>query len=259
MRLIILNGIFSLLIYTLFQCESSTNPIENRSDYNISDYNISDYNIDDSNLSDSLKNLYKADAAYLAMEEMNRDSVLKKEAVIPESLLLKYYHALIAVYNSNMEKAKKVKSIHDFRTETLREFIIGVDGSAAWFENWKNGNLYTGIGKFDNLVDSFNIEIKEVYDLHDRFAVVLTEEHVNLNAFPTLFNGITGIRHVEPNWITGDGSEISAQDSSGTLVLTYSIGWGDCPAGCINRHYWLFEITESAVTFLKETGDALPN
>jgi len=47
--------------------------------------------------------------------------------------------------------------------------------------------------------------------------------------------------------------------AGGAYGITLTIGWGDCPAGCINRHVWVFEVTASGqVTLLEESGDAVP-
>jgi hypothetical protein len=34
-------------------------------------------------------------------------------------------------------------------------------------------------------------------------------------------------------------------------------GSGDCPAGCINKHYWTFKVDEDNVTLVKETGNGI--
>ena len=37
-------------------------------------------------------------------------------------------------------------------------------------------------------------------------------------------------------------------------------GWGDCPAGCINRHTWTYEVDGSgSVRLVEEAGDPLPD
>lgn len=42
-----------------------------------------------------------------------------------------------------------------------------------------------------------------------------------------------------------------------TIVLT--VGWGDCPAGCINRHVWTFDVkADGALALVTETGDSVP-
>lgn len=38
------------------------------------------------------------------------------------------------------------------------------------------------------------------------------------------------------------------------------IGWGDCPAGCINEHRWVYDVTQDgSVRLVSQAGDALPD
>jgi Carboxypeptidase regulatory-like domain len=47
----------------------------------------------------------------------------------------------------------------------------------------------------------------------------------------------------------GDGWEVQIR-----------IGWGDCPAGCINEHLWVYGVTgDGSVHLISEDGDALPD
>jgi hypothetical protein len=50
-----------------------------------------------------------------------------------------------------------------------------------------------------------------------------------------------------------------AASSDGWEVLI-RIGWGDCPAGCINEHRWTYAVARSgSVKLVKEQGDLLPD
>ena len=41
--------------------------------------------------------------------------------------------------------------------------------------------------------------------------------------------------------------------------VVFRVGWGDCPAGCIDEHAWTYEVAfDGPVTFQSETGPALP-
>ncbi|TAK00733.1 MAG: hypothetical protein EPO36_07640 [Chloroflexota bacterium] len=47
--------------------------------------------------------------------------------------------------------------------------------------------------------------------------------------------------------------------ADGAYRVSLTVGWGDCPAGCINRHVWTFEVTaDGQVTLLEESGDPVP-
>jgi hypothetical protein len=48
-----------------------------------------------------------------------------------------------------------------------------------------------------------------------------------------------------------------AASNAGWQVQIY-LGWGDCPAGCINHHTWVYQVTrDGAVELLSEEGDPL--
>lgn len=47
--------------------------------------------------------------------------------------------------------------------------------------------------------------------------------------------------------------------SGGAWGITVSVGWGDCPAGCIDSHVWRWSVAaDGATTLVDETGPALP-
>jgi hypothetical protein len=47
---------------------------------------------------------------------------------------------------------------------------------------------------------------------------------------------------------------------SGGYRVELTIGWGDCMAGCIERHVWTFDVDAAgAVKLVGETGDPVPS
>ncbi len=66
-----------------------------------------------------------------------------------------------------------------------------------------------------------------------------------------------GIGPLDPNVI---GQSAWYDVSPGTVGwrVTITKGWGDCQAGCINRHTWTYDVDPSgAVTLVNEGGDPL--
>ena len=48
--------------------------------------------------------------------------------------------------------------------------------------------------------------------------------------------------------------------ASGGYRVEVTIGWGDCMAGCIERHVWTFDVDASGgVKLVGETGDPVPS
>lgn len=67
-----------------------------------------------------------------------------------------------------------------------------------------------------------------------------------------------GIRKQDPNMIGQCCSYLAVPAASGYAV-TIEIGWGDCPAGCINRHHWVYSVTTSGTIHLdREDGPPVP-
>lgn len=68
----------------------------------------------------------------------------------------------------------------------------------------------------------------------------------------------SGIARQDPDLI-GQGSWWQAEARDGGYRVLVQIGWGDCPAGCINRHDWTFQVApDGTQTLLDESGPPLP-
>ena len=66
-----------------------------------------------------------------------------------------------------------------------------------------------------------------------------------------------GIERKNPDLI-GQGSWWDAKAVEGGWRVTVEVGWGDCPAGCIDRHTWTWDVSPDGRTaFGGETGTPL--
>jgi hypothetical protein len=71
--------------------------------------------------------------------------------------------------------------------------------------------------------------------------------------------GFAGIGPKDPNIIGGCCFWEARQTADGHEV-TFEVGWGDCQAGCIERHRWTYGVSwNGAVTLLTESGDPVPS
>jgi hypothetical protein len=69
---------------------------------------------------------------------------------------------------------------------------------------------------------------------------------------------LEGVGPKDPNMIGACCSWTGAETGDGYTVM-FEVGWGDCPAGCINRHTWTFAVSkDGAVTILAENGPPVP-
>jgi hypothetical protein len=68
----------------------------------------------------------------------------------------------------------------------------------------------------------------------------------------------TGLQAKNPDLIGGCCFYEATPTAHGYQVLV-ELGWGDCPAGCINRHRWTYAVTsDGTTTLVSETGDPVP-
>jgi hypothetical protein len=48
--------------------------------------------------------------------------------------------------------------------------------------------------------------------------------------------------------------------ATGGYRVELTVGWGDCMAGCIERHVWTYDVDASGgLTLVSETGDPVPS
>ncbi len=67
-----------------------------------------------------------------------------------------------------------------------------------------------------------------------------------------------GIGPYDPGGI-GQAAWYEARAEGDRFRVVVRIGWGDCPAGCIDEHRWTYEVTrDGTVRLVEETGPSLP-
>jgi hypothetical protein len=46
----------------------------------------------------------------------------------------------------------------------------------------------------------------------------------------------------------------------GAWQVSLTVGWGDCPAGCISRHTWIYDVSADGLVQLRsESGEPVPS
>ena len=57
----------------------------------------------------------------------------------------------------------------------------------------------------------------------------------------------------------GQGSYWDAVTTDAGFRLTYTVGWGDCMAGCISSHTFVYDVSQQGeIELVRESGDAIP-
>lgn len=219
----------------------------------------------DSLIPDSIKTKLKEDAALLALRDVHADPQSKQNLItIPQELIDFYYYGLMHVYNTvnipQRDSVFSVHKIHTFRRPEHHSVIVAVDSNKSWTNNWRLGNRITGNSQIDGLVLNYDLRLINYYSYPILHAAVLeSPKPINIYALSKKFNTIDGVIFAEENRTVGEGNDISALIEQNYLTIVFSKGWGDCPAGCIYRHYWLFNIKfDGNVSFVRSYGDVIP-
>jgi hypothetical protein len=69
-----------------------------------------------------------------------------------------------------------------------------------------------------------------------------------------------GAIQLTPDLIGGSKYWKAEQLVGGGYRIELTLGWGDCPSGCIERHVWTFDVdANGGVKLVGETGDPVPS
>lgn len=212
--------------------------------------------------------LYIDDADRLALKRIYQQNLTYTNSItIPQTIADTVLKALIAVYNATALPARNAVvsnySIHTFPYPIMKALNVVADSTLPWMNQLKLGNIPIGNSQIDNLLSNYNLTIQNYNNYYGIMLnhVVTFKSLSNYNMVPltNLFNNIPSVAFSETVNVIGDGNTISASIYPNFVQLIYSIGWGDCLAGCIYRHYWEFLVYyDCSVEFVGEFGSSIP-
>jgi hypothetical protein len=220
--------------------------------------------VDDRTVPDSLAALYRVDAARLALRVVYDDERPEREEVeLPTALVDELYDALALVYNAtgldSRDWVVERFPIHTFPNPEVFELTVGVFPSKEWVGAWQSGQRFTGNTHIDKLLETYDLSLEAYHDRSMHRANLRAGRPLNVAALAMRFEGIDGVRYAEPLSWFGDGNDIRARSRGERWELEYSVGYGDCPSGCVQRHYWTFLADLGGfVRYEGDRGDPIP-
>ena len=218
---------------------------------------------DDSQVPATLRAEYREDAARLAL----RDLLYRGYGGIgiPGEAIQPYYDALVLVHNATSLPARDsvvdTYRIHTFPSPTTRSLMLQLLSTEAWVQRLARRELPTGEPTVDDLLERYALSVGSIYTLSqgDVLATLGPVEPLNIGALAPLFRGITGVRYSEANGTWGDGNDIRGALEGSRVLLDYSVGYGDCPSGCIDRRFYHFAVqADGTVEYLGASGAPPP-
>jgi len=223
---------------------------------------------------DSLKKFYREDAAWLAYQfEKETQSSFVDSVIIPQPLQDIFMRALLAVHNASVLPAvdtltnfkfsrdfgptpTSFSSVHPF---SLDRIVLSADSTILWERNLVKGISPTGNSTFDSLMKVYGITFDSIY-YYPNYWIALTHIPYNILVLDSLIN-IAASDHLLADffgWVGGGDMTEGHLQKDSSITLIYSVGWGDCPSGCIERRFWHFTVfLDCSVRFDSSYGDPL--
>ena len=205
---------------------------------------------------------YLNSAKIIALRQMLGDPNWADSVRIPAVLYNPVLDALSAVYNATQvperDTVTDCLNIQAFPGPIYPKGIsLLVDTTLTWAKKLHQGIMPTGNTLVDELLQRYNLKLTGSFQFDQFVFFFQSGDLLNTAALAALFNAIPGVQ-ADPDSSIGGGADITLDTVAGGVTLTYSIGWGDCPAGCIYERRWTFLVTpDCSVQFLGAEGDAL--
>lgn len=222
----------------------------------------------DCDIVSQIQNDYLNDAKFLALREMHSDSTSTyvDSVDIPTDLTNKYLGVLSEIYSLDNQVIDSIFNIYDihaspihaFPNEPYSEIRMDGDTNYTWIKNYMVDSFVSGNPQFDSIVTKYDFKLQSYINFSTGLSSmsITTPRILNLESLADSLNTIEGLKFVDAvrAWY-GDGNDIQFSTASDTSYIAFSIGWGDCPAGCIYRKYWKFSVFDCNATYLGTSGD----
>lgn len=206
---------------------------------------------------------YLKDAARLTLRYMlNANTPDSNKVELDSKMLEQVYFELMSIYLAAeripaCDSVTHLYNIHTFPNPPLQEIIVMLDTSHGWTHAWLQYNPVSGNIAVDTIMQKYQINIEDVYG--GVWVTLKSKIDLNTLALSNRLRTIAGIIYADPNWVIGDGNDITLNTENRDDMFIFSLKWGDCPAGCIYSHSWHISVSEGyAVNYLGSSGSPIP-
>lgn len=213
----------------------------------------------------AVRAFYENDARQLAVRMMQNNPQWQDSVAIPDVLYERAMSMLLAVYNATQfperDTVVECLAIHTFPSIMPYSILVAADANETWAQNYEDGIFPTGNAAFDGLITQYNLTNGGSFQVGPSiFFSIESEVALNPPALVALFEDVPGVNFAEQDNVFGDGDNIQLQQTlMGEVEMTYTVAWGDCPAGCIFERNWKFRVKlDCSVQFLGVSGSELP-
>lgn len=196
---------------------------------------------------------YSSDALILASREAT-------DAPIPTSTAVSINEDLAAI----RAQYPALTTVNARPLDDLKSVLVVARASSPVGQAWAQGKTATGVAGVDDLLTRYKVEsVKQLTSSDSPAFVVRFVDPLNTRKVLDTLEaqaapGTSGLISVSKNLTIGGGNQITRTGANSTRVYEFVQGWGDCLAGCINKHKWTVTLDPSGTMRLEESGTPLP-
>jgi len=205
-----------------------------------------------------IKDNYMDDARQLYLREILEDPNHPNynEAVLDTNEINKILGIFQLVYNLKSpvrDTVYDIYKIHALPCYSLQSIGLKVNTTAPEIINLVNGQIPTGNNALDNILIKYEFDsVRTAYSYPDfPWLSIYTKISYNLKPLIKAIEEVPSVILAENNGGFFDGNDINLERNSNKAIISFSIGRGDCMAGCIYRRYWIFHIENNRVAYIK--------
>lgn len=232
---------------TLLSCHKNTDQIGNGKDCTVTD---------------EVRTRYTKSVYQMMMQRYREDTTLPqyRNAMLSATERDEILGYIQAVYNLNTPERDtvfKMDSITEYPVVSLYNAILQIDPNSAQGKNLMGGKP-SGNSDFDALLTKYGIDsLRTLLSSPGTVWIVArTATPHNMIQVAKELRPFSFIYSSEADGYMGDGDRIKLAylesfAAPSPVELDFSIGRGDCPAGCNYRRHWVFHVTDCNATFIK--------
>lgn len=235
---------FLIILFTL--CFSSVKG-QVQSNCTVPAYLLNAWNDDVKDL--ALKRIFDlktSDTASIDIPQVYQDTIWKGLAAI--------YNIGDSLGTDSIFKKYCIHTHNSWRT-AKQEYLIYVDISVPWTQNWANYQIHTGVPALDSLTTRYGFSITTVVNIGSSYTIVLsTQQSINGKAFLDSLRSFNGIFDGDEAPGVGDGNVIIYNKDDTGQYYDFYLKWGDCPAGCTSARFWKYSVDSNCSVTLLSTA-----
>ncbi len=161
-----------------------------------------------------------------------------------------------AVYNLEIPETDTVfnfYNIHALKCNGTKSIVMHVNSESPEIIKLANGEIPTGNKQLDYLMETYEFDSVRTSYSYPQFAWLSVNTDNTYNLLPIIneFEKIPSIVLAENNGGCFDGNNILLERGDDKTTIDFSIGRGNCPAGCIYRKHWIFGVENSLARLVK--------